>query len=83
MRANKQFIIQRVSKKSTSDLTRLSWLIRVQHQLRSHFFVKLLWRQEAQSDCRLLQCSAFFMGLLRTLGDIFYETAVMSSQLWH
>ena len=83
MQANKRFIIQSTAKINRRNSTRLSWLIGVQHELRSHFFVKLLWCQETQSDRRFLQRSTLSMGLLCALGHICYRTVAMSSQHRH
>lgn len=55
-----------------------SRFIRIQHQLRSDFRVKILRRKESEGNGRLLQCRAFLVCLLRTLGNIC--AAIMSEQ---
>lgn len=50
--------------------TTLNLIVRVQHQLRSHFLVELLRRQESKGNRCLLQRSPLLVSLLRTLGHV-------------
>ena len=59
-----------IARKDTYDIELSSRLVRMQHQFRTDFLIKLLRGQKAQRDRSLLQRRPLLVRLLRALGNI-------------